>query len=78
MTDLLPKICARLLRKAGFDGMAKVLDAGNLSVVRDMLPLVQECAAIARKTRPYRRNQTEKDTIAAADALSNLLQARAA
>lgn len=78
MTDLMPKICARLLRKAGFDGTAKVLEADNISAARELLSVVESSERSALKTRPRRRNQQERDTIAAAAALRNLLAARAA
>jgi hypothetical protein len=78
MTDMMLKACARLLKGAGFEGTASAIDAGNLGAARDLLPVVESSERDALRTRPCRRNQKEKDTIAAAQALRNLLVQRAA
>ena len=78
MTDMMLKWSARLLRRAGFDTTSTAIDDGNLGAARDLLPVVESSERDALRTRPCRRNQAEKDTIAAAQALRNLLLARAA
>lgn len=78
LTDMLAKSCARLLKRANFEGTAAVVDAGNISAARELLSVVESSERAALRTRPCRRNQQERDTIAAASALRNLLQARAA
>jgi hypothetical protein len=78
MNDMLAKACARLMKRAGFEHTATLLEAGNLTAVRAMLPAIDPCAKLARRTAHAKRNQRERDTIAAVDALHNLLDARAA
>lgn len=78
MNDLMVKSVARLMRLAGFDRCATALENGDLEEARSLRPCIDPCAELARKTPYSKRNKTEHVTIAAADALANLLQARAA